>query len=210
MQLNLTPASQGKAAGKAASSVEVSDATFAADFNEPLIHQVVTAYLAGARAGTHAQKTRAQVRGGGKKPWNQKGTGRARAGTSRSPIWRSGGKVFAAVTADYSQKVNKKMYRGAMRSILSELIRQERLIVVDDFSLDAISTKNLVLKLNNLGLSDTLIVTENVDENIYFSSRNLHKIDVRDVAGLDPVSLIGFEKVLITVDALKKVEESLA
>ncbi|MEO5573070.1 MAG: 50S ribosomal protein L4 [Gammaproteobacteria bacterium] len=209
MQLNLTPVTQGKAA-KAAGSVEVSDATFAAEFNEPLIHQVVTAYLAGARAGTHAQKTRAQVRGGGKKPWNQKGTGRARAGTSRSPIWRSGGKVFAAVTADYSQKVNKKMYRGAMRSILSELVRQERLIVVDDFSLDSISTKELVLKLNNLGLADTLIVTENVDDNIYFSSRNLHKIDVRDAAGLDPVSLVGFEKVLITVEALKKLEESLA
>ncbi len=203
MQLNLTSASQG------ITSIEVSDTTFAADYNEALIHQVVTAYLAAARAGTHAQKTRAQVRGGGKKPWNQKGTGRARAGTSRSPIWRTGGKVFAAVTADYSQKVNKKMYRGAMRAILSELIRQERLIVVDEFSLDSISTKGLITKLKGLDLSDALIVTENVDENIYLSTRNLHKIDVRDVTGLDPVSLIGFEKVLITVDALKRVEESL-
>ncbi len=213
MQLNLTSASQGKADKKGAAtanSIEVSDISFACDFNEALVHQVVTAYLAGARAGTHAQKTRAQVRGGGKKPWNQKGTGRARAGTSRSPIWRSGGKVFAAVTADYSQKVNKKMYRGAMRAIFSELVRQERLIVVDDFSLEAASTKGLVLKLKDLGLSDALIVTENVDANLYLSARNLHKIDVRDVAAIDPASLIGFEKVLITVEALKKVEESLA
>lgn len=206
--MELTLASAGK--GKKGNVVAVADATFACDFNEALVHQVVTAYLAAARAGTHAQKTRAQVRGGGKKPWKQKGSGRARAGTSRSPIWRSGGKVFAAVTADYSQKVNKKMYRSAMRSILSELIRQERLVVVNEFALSEISTKGLLQRLNELSLSDVLIITEDVDQSLYLSARNLHQIDVRDVAAVDPVSLIGFEKVLITVEALKKFEELLA
>jgi len=206
--MELTLASAGK--GKKGNVVAVADATFACDFNEALVHQVVTAYLAAARAGTHAQKTRAQVRGGGKKPWKQKGSGRARAGTSRSPIWRSGGKVFAAVTADYSEKVNKKMYRSAMRSILSELIRQERLVVVNEFALSEISTKGLLQRLNELSLSDVLIITEDVDQSLYLSARNLHQIDVRDVAAVDPVSLIGFEKVLITVEALKKFEELLA
>jgi len=206
MELTLAPAGKGKKGNV----IAVADATFACDFNEALVHQVVTAYLAAARAGTHAQKTRAQVRGGGKKPWKQKGSGRARAGTSRSPIWRSGGKVFAAVTADYSQKVNKKMYRSAMRSILSELIRQERLVVVNEFALSEISTKGLLQRLNELSLSDVLIITEDVDQSLYLSARNLHQIDVRDVAAVDPVSLIGFEKVLITVEALKKFEELLA
>src|SRR3990172_2419480 len=206
MELTLAPAGKGKKGNV----VAVADATFACDFNEALVHPVVTAYLAAARAGTHAQKTRAQVRGGGKKPWKQKGSGRARAGTSRSPIWRSGGKVFAAVTADYSQKVNKKMYRSAMRSILSELIRQERLVVVNEFALSEISTKGLLQRLNELSLSDVLIITEDVDQSLYLSARNLHQIDVRDVAAVDPVSLIGFEKVLITVEALKKFEELLA
>lgn len=202
MELQLAPAGIGE-------SVQVNDAVFACDFNEPLIHQVIIAYLAGARAGTKAQKTRAEVSGGGKKPWKQKGSGRARAGTSRSPLWRGGGKVFAAVPADHFQKVNKKMYRGAMRSILSEMLRQERLVVVGEFSLDGIKTKDLLTKLKALGLEDVLIVTEDVDENLYLSARNLHKVDVRDVRGIDPVSLIGFDKVLITVNALKRLEEAL-
>ncbi len=207
MELNLSSA--GKKGGKA-KTIEIADAAFACDFNEPLIHQVVTAYLAGGRAGTHAQKTRAQVRGGGKKPWNQKGGGRARAGTSRSPIWRGGGKVFAAVTADYSQKVNKKMYRAALRSILSELIRQERLMVVDDFALDAISTKDLRAKLTDFGLSEVLILTEGLDEKLGLSARNLYRVEVCPAAAVDPVSLVGFDKVLTTVAALKKLEELLA
>ncbi|MEW6354353.1 MAG: 50S ribosomal protein L4 [Pseudomonadota bacterium] len=205
MELNVTPLDKGKKG-----AVSVADAAFGCDFNEALVHQVVTAYMAAGRAGTHAQKTRSEVRGGGKKPWKQKGTGRARAGTSRSPLWRGGGKVFAAVPGDYSQKVNKKMYRGAMRSILSELVRQERLVVVDEFALPEISTKELVSKLGALDLRDVLIVTEARDDNLLLSARNLHQVDVRNTAELDPVSLVGFEKVLMTVGALKKVEESLA
>jgi large subunit ribosomal protein L4 len=205
MELALTAVKKGKA-GK----VSVADATFGCDFNEPLIHQVVTAYLAGARAGTHAQKTRSEVRGGGKKPWKQKGSGRARAGTSRSPLWRGGGKVFAAVTGDYSQKVNKKMYRGAMRSILSELIRQDRLLVVSEFTLPEVGTKGLLAKLREWDLSDVLIVTVGFDQTLYLSARNLHKVEVCDVTDVDPVNLIGFEKVVMTVDALKKFEEWLA
>lgn len=205
MELALTAVKKGKA-GK----VNVADATFGCDFNEPLIHQVVTAYLAGARAGTHAQKTRSEVRGGGKKPWKQKGSGRARAGTSRSPLWRGGGKVFAAVTGDYSQKVNKKMYRGAMRSILSELIRQDRLLVVSEFTLPEVGTKGLLAKLREWDLSDVLIITVGFDQTLYLSARNLHKVEVCDVTDVDPVNLIGFEKVVMTVDALKKFEEWLA
>ena len=194
----------------AQSALEVSEATFGREFNEALVHQVVVAFGAGARQGSRAQKTRSEVRGGGAKPWRQKGTGRARAGTIRSPIWRSGGVTFAAKPQDHSQKVNKKMYRGAIQSILSELVRQERLIVVEKFSVEAPKTKELISKLNELELSDVLIVTSEVDENLFLAARNLYKVDVRDVQGIDPVSLIAFEKVLITADAVKALEEALA
>ena len=192
------------------SALEVSEATFGREFNEALVHQVVVAYGAGARQGTKAQKTRSEVRGGGKKPWRQKGTGRARAGTIRSPIWVGGGRAFAAKPRDHEQKVNKKMYRGAIKSILSELIRQDRLVVVEKFGVDAPKTKDLVGKLNDLELNDVLIVTAEVEENLFLAARNLYKVDVRDVAGIDPVSLIAFEKVLITADAVKQLEEALA
>ena len=191
-------------------ALEVSESTFGRDFNEALVHQVVVAFAAGARQGSRAQKTRSEVRGGGKKPWNQKGTGRARAGTIRSPIWRSGGVTFAAKPQDHSQKVNRKMYRGAIRSILSELVRQDRLIVVENFSVETPKTKELVSKLKDYDLKDVLIVTPEVEENLFLSARNLYKVDVRDVAGLDPVSLIAFEKVLVTADAVKQIEEMLA
>ena len=195
---------------KGADALTVSETTFGRDFNEALVHQVVVAYAAGARQGTRAQKTRSEGSGGGAKPWRQKGTGRARAGTIRSPIWRTGGVTFAAKPQDHSQKVNKKMYRGAMKSILSELIRQERLIVVDNFSVEAPKTKELVAKLKELELNDVLIVTGEVDENLFLAARNLYKVDARDVAGVDPVSLIAFDKVLMTADAVKQVEEMLA
>lgn len=192
-----------------AETIEVSDRTFARDFNEDLVHQVVSAYLSGGRQGTRAQKSRSEVRGGGKKPWRQKGTGRARAGTIRSPIWRSGGVTFAAKPQDHSQKVNRKMYRAALGSILSELARQERLVVVREFVLDQPKTKRLVSELGRFNLDDVLIVSESVDQNLYLASRNLHKVEVRDPDGVDPVSLIAYEKVLITVDALRKLEEKL-
>ncbi|MNE21172.1 LSU ribosomal protein L4P [Pseudomonas linyingensis] len=192
-----------------AQAIEVSERTFGDEFNETLVHQAVVAYMAGGRQGTRAQKTRSEVRGGGKKPWRQKGSGRARAGTIRSPIWRSGGVTFAAKPQDHSQKLNKKMYRAAMRSILSELVRQERLVVVEDFAVDAPKTKSLVGKLDGLGLSDVLIVTDGVDENLYLAARNLPHVDVRDVQGSDPVSLIAYDKVLVTVSAVKKFEELL-
>ncbi len=191
-------------------ALEVSEATFGREFNEALVHQVVVAYSAGARQGSKAQKTRSEVRGGGKKPWRQKGTGRARAGTIRSPIWVGGGRAFAAKPRSFEQKVNKKMYRGAIKSILSELVRQERLIVVESFGVEAPKTKELLNKLNGLNLNDVLIVTNEVDENLFLASRNLYKVDVRDVQGIDPVSLIAFENVLITKDAVKQLEESLA
>lgn len=191
-------------------ALEVSEATFGLEFNEALVHQVVVAFSAGARQGSRAQKTRSEVRGGGKKPWRQKGTGRARAGTIRSPIWRSGGVTFAAKPQDHSQKVNRKMYRGAIKSILSELVRQERLVVVENFSVEAPKTKELLSKLNELELKDVLIVTPEVDENLFLSARNLYKVDCRDVQGLDPVSLIAFEKVLMTKEAVKQLEEALA
>lgn len=191
-------------------ALEVSEATFGLEFNEALVHQVVVAFAAGARQGSRAQKTRSEVRGGGKKPWRQKGTGRARAGTIRSPIWRSGGVTFAAKPQDHSHKVNRKMYRGAIKSILSELVRQERLVVVEDFGIEEPKTKALLSKLNALGLKDVLIVTPEVDENLFLSARNLYKVDVRDVQGVDPVSLIAFEKVLMTKDAVKQLEEALA
>ena len=193
-----------------AQAIEVSERTFGGEFNETLVHQAVVAYMAGGRQGTRAQKTRSEVSGGGKKPWRQKGTGRARAGTIRSPIWRSGGTTFAAKPQDHSQKLNKKMYRAAMRSILAELVRQDRLVVVDDFAVAAPKTKELAAKLAGLGLSDVLIVSESVDQNLYLAARNLPHVDVRDVQGSDPVSLIAYDKVLITVSAVKKFEELLA
>lgn len=193
----------------ATGALEVSEATFGREFNEALVHQVVVAYAAGARQGTRAQKTRSEVSGGGKKPWRQKGTGRARAGTTRGPIWRSGGVTFAAKPQDHSQKVNRKMYRGAIKSILSELVRQERLIVVESFTVETPKTKELVAKLHALDLKDVLIVTPEVDENLFLSARNLYKVDVRDVDGIDPVSLVGFAKVLMTASAVKQLEEML-
>lgn len=200
MELTITGSGKG---------ISVSDLTFARDFNEPLVHQVVTAYLAGARQGTRAQKTRSEVRGGGKKPWRQKGTGRARAGTIRSPIWRGGGVTFAAKPQDHSQKVNRKMYRAAMRSIFSELVRQERLVVVDDMVAETPKTKAFTVKLKELGLSNALIVSESVEANLHLAARNIPYIEVRDVAGVDPVSLVAYDKVVVTVQALKKIEEML-
>ncbi len=205
MELNIL-----KPGNAEAGTVAVSDAAFGKEFNEALVHQVVTAYLAGSRQGTRAQKNRAAVSGGGKKPWRQKGTGRARAGTIRSPLWRSGGVTFAAQPQDHSQKVNRKMYRAALRSIMSELARQGRLIVVDGMELEAPKTKLLVEQLNGFGVDNVLIVTDQVGENLYLAARNLHKVDVRDVEGVDPVSLIGHDSVMVTVDAVKKFEEMLA
>ena len=190
-------------------TVSVSEVTFGKEFNQDLVHQAVVAYMAGARQGTKAQKTRSEVSGGGKKPWRQKGTGRARAGTIRSPIWRSGGTTFAAKPRNFEQKLNKKMYRGALRCILSELARQERLVVVESFDLEAPKTKELVQKLAQYDITEALIVTEEVNESLYLSARNLHKVDVCDVAGVNPVSLIRFDKVVIPVAALKKFEEVL-
>ena len=194
----------------ASGALEVSEATFGREFNEALVHQVVVAYAAGARQGTVKQKTRSEVSGGGKKPWRAKGTGRARAGTTRGPIWRSGGVTFAARPQDHTQKVNRKMYRGAIQSILSELVRQDRLIVVNDFAVETPKTKELVAKLKSMDLKDVLIVTPEVDENLFLSARNLYKVDVRDVQAIDPVSLVGFEKVLMTAAAVKQIEEMLA
>lgn len=191
-------------------TVTVSEVAFGKEFNEPLVHQVVTAYMAAGRQGSKAQKTRSEVSGGGKKPWKQKGTGRARAGTIRSPLWRSGGVTFAAKPRDFEQKVNRKMYRGAMRCILSELVRQNRLVVVDSFDVSEPKTKALIGKLNDLGVQNALIVGADVSENLYLAARNLPKVDVCDVQAADPVSLIAHEKVVVTVDALKKIEELLA
>ena len=191
-------------------AIQVSDQVFGADFNESLVHQVVTAYLAGARSGTKAQKNRAAVAGGGAKPWRQKGTGRARQGTISSPLFRGGGRAFAASPRDYVQKVNRKMYRAALRSILSELVRQERLVVVDDMAVDAPRTKELVARLDGMNLKDVLVVVEQLNENLWLSARNLYHVDVREVAEIDPVSLVAFEKVLVTSAALKQIEERLA
>lgn len=195
--------------GANAEAVELSDEAFGKDFNEPLVHQVITAYMAGARQGSRAQKTRSDVSGGGRKPWRQKGSGRARAGTIRSPLWRSGGVTFAARPQDHSQKVNRKMYRAAMRSILSELLRQERLVAVNEFGVDSPKTKQLATKLKELGLEKVLIVSEEVDENLYLAARNIPNVAVVDVAAVDPVSLVAFDKVLVTVPALRKFEEKL-
>ena len=191
-------------------SVEVAETAFGARFNEALVHQVVTAYLAGARAGTKAQKNRAAVRGGGTKPWRQKGTGRARAGTIRSPIWVGGGRTFAAQPRDHSQKVNKKMYRAALRSVFSELIRQERLVVVESLELDAPKTRLLAGKLKDLDLDNVLLLNEAFDETLFLAARNLPNVGVCDAASIDPVVLIRFEKVLITLPALKLIEERLS
>lgn len=199
-----------KPGNEAAGTLSVSDANFAREYNEDLVHQVVTSYLAGARQGTRAQKTRSDVSGGGKKPWRQKGTGRARAGTIRSPIWRSGGVTFAARPQDHSVKVNRKMYRAALKTIISELARQGRLVVVETMDLDAPKTKLLVSQLDGYGVNSALIVSDQVNENLYLASRNLQKVDVRDVQGIDPVSLLAHEKVMVTVDAVKKIEEMLA
>lgn len=203
MELNIvTP-------GGAKGTLSVSEVAFGREFNQDLVHQAVVAYMAGSRQGTKAQLTRAEVSGGGKKPWRQKGTGRARAGTIRSPIWRGGGVTFAAKPRNFDQKLNKKMYRAALQCILSELNRQERLIVVESFDVDAPKTKSLIQKLAQYDLTEALIVTEELSENLFLASRNLHKVDVRDVQGIDPVSLIRFDKVIVTVPALKKFEEIL-
>lgn len=196
--------------GANSGSVQVSEAVFDADYNETLIHQVVTAYQAAARSGTRAQKTSSEVNGGGIKPWRQKGTGRARSGTSRSPIWRSGGVTFAARPQNYEQKVNRKMYRAAMRSILSELYRQDRLLIVDEFAVSAPKTKELVAKLNDMAARDVLIITDNADENLLLAARNLHTVDVRSAAQVDPLSLVAFDKTIVTSSALKAIEEKLA
>lgn len=206
MELKLTT-SKGK---ESKSGVEVTDQTFGVEFKEGLVHQVVTAYLAGARAGTRAQKNRAAVRGGGAKPWNQKGTGRARSGTIRSPLWRSGGTTFAAKPQDWSQKINRKMYRAAMRSILSELVRQDRLMVMDEFALEQPKTKLLAEQLKTLGLDSVLILTDKMEENIFLAARNLHKVGLSEASAVDPVNLVRFDKVLATVTAIKQLEESLA
>ncbi|HEX9852860.1 MAG TPA: 50S ribosomal protein L4 [Woeseiaceae bacterium] len=191
-------------------TVDVAEATFGAEFNAPLVHQVVTAFLAGGRAGTKAQKNRAAVRGGGTKPWNQKGTGRARAGTIRSPIWVGGGRTFAASPRDFTQKVNKKMYRAALRSVFSELVRQDRLVVTESIKMQAPKTKELATMLKKLDLSNVLIVNEAFDEKIFLSARNLPNVGICDASSIDPVVLMRFEKVLISLPALKLIEERLS
>jgi len=196
--------------GVPSGSISLSGQVFGQEFNEPLVHQIVVAYLAGGRQGSKGQKTRAEVRGGGKKPWRQKGSGRARAGSSRSPLWRSGGKSFAATPRDHGQKVNRKMYRAALRSIFSELVRQERVTVLADFSLDSPKTKNLLEKLSGIQEQKILIVTLEFESNLYLASRNLIGVDVLEADSVDPVSLVGSERILVTLSALKKIEEALA
>lgn len=205
MELNIATL-EGGSAGK----VQVSETAFGRAYNEDLVHQAVTAYLSGGRQGSRAQKNRSEVSGGGKKPWKQKGSGRARAGSTRSPIWRTGGVTFAARPQDHSQKLNRKMYRAALQSILSELARQDRLVVVEKIELDQPKTKLLQQKLHALKLDNVLIVSDEVSENLYLSARNLPNVDVRDVSAADPVSLVCFDKVLITVPAVKKFDEVLA
>ena len=190
-------------------SQEVSEDIFGRDYNESLVHQITTAYMAAGRSGTKAQKNRSEVSGGGKKPWKQKGTGRARAGTSRGPIWRSGGVTFAAKPRDYSQKVNKKMYKGAISVILSELLRKDRLKIVSDLEIKEPKTKNITSLMKSLDLKDALLMTDELDENLYLSSRNLYHVGVCDTQSIDPVSLIGYENVVLTKAALKKVEAML-
>ena len=190
--------------------VSVSDDAFAASFNEPLVHQLVVSYMAGARAGTKAQKTRSEVSGGGAKPWRQKGTGRARAGTIRSPIWRSGGITFAATPRDYSQKLNKKMYRVGMRSLVSELVRQDRLILIDKLGVTEPKTRQMQARLEELGVNDALVLTDGLDSTVYLAARNIPNILVMDISIVDPVSLLQQEKVVIDEAALKKLEERLS
>ena len=191
-------------------SIEVSDSTFSAPYNEALVHQVVNAVLSGARSGTKAQKNRSQVSGGGAKPWRQKGTGRARAGTIRSPIWVGGGRAFAARPRDFSQKVNKKMYRAAMRSILSELLREDRLVVLDKFDIKQPKTKEFKKLTKKLKADSALIVNDKFDENLFLSSRNIKNMEYSDVSSINPVSLMKYEKVIINVESLKIIEERLA
>lgn len=191
-------------------AVDLSDENFAVDFKEALIHQVVTAYLAGARSGTAAQKNRSAVSGGGKKPWRQKGTGRARSGTIRSPIFTGGGQTFARSTRDYTQKINRKMYRGAMRSIVSELARQDRLMVVDGLAADKPNTRAMAAKLAELGVSNGLIILPEEDRNVMLSVRNLPNVECITVAQVDPVSLVAYDKVLTTADAVKALDEKLS
>ena len=193
-----------------AGTVDVADSAFGAEFNEPLVHQVVNAFLAGSRAGTKSQKNRSAVRGGGAKPWRQKGTGRARAGTIRSPIWVGGGRAFAAKPRDYSQKVNKKMYKAALRSVFSELVRQDRLVITDSIEMKAPKTRELAGKLKGLDHDSVHIINEAFDENVFLSARNLPNVGICDAAAIDPVVLMRFDKVLITVPALKLVEERLS
>ncbi|MEY2862996.1 MAG: hypothetical protein RLY58_703 [Pseudomonadota bacterium] len=190
-------------------AIELSDVAFGREFNEALVHQVVVAYLAGGRQGSKAQKSRGEVSGGGKKPFKQKGTGRARAGSIRSPIWRGGGKTFAARPQDWSQKVNRKMYRGAMQCILAELVRQDRLVLIEELNVASPKTKDLLATLTALNATKALIVTDSVDENLYLAARNLPHVDVIDTAAVDPVSLISFEKVVMSVNAAKKLEVEL-
>ncbi len=198
----------GQASG---STIAVADEVFGRVFNEALVHQVAVAYMAGGRAGTRAQKTRSEVSGGGTKPWRQKGTGRARAGSIRSPLWRGGGVTFAARPQDHSQKVNKKMYRAALCSIFSELVRQERLVVVNGLAVAEPKTKFIIAQLNDLGVQGSaLLVVEDLDRNLYLAARNLPRVEVRDVAGLDPVSLIRFDKIIVTVAALERIRGWLA
>ncbi len=191
-------------------SVSVSDTVFGVNYNEGLVHQIVTAYLAGGRAGTSAQKTRSEVRGGGAKPWRQKGTGRARAGTSRGPIWTGGGVTFAAKPRDYTQKVNKKMYRGAMRSILSKLAADDRLLILDELTIAEPKTRLMQGKLAELGVNKVLILLDNVTDSVYLASRNLRNVQVLDVDGIDPVSLVRFPHIITTQAAIKQLEERLA
>jgi len=196
--------------GAAGKDLQVSELAFGKEFNEPLIHQVVTAFMAAGRAGSKAQKTRAEVRGGGIKPWRQKGTGRARAGSIRSPIWVGGGRAFAAKPRSFEQKVNRKMYRGAMRSLLSELIRQERLLVVESLDLAEPKTKLFVAQMKELGIDGGLFVIEAFEEKLWLASRNLHSVELLEASALDPVSLLRHEHVVMTVAALRRIEESLA
>ena len=190
-------------------SIEIADTAFSVDFNEPLVHQVITAFLSGGRAGTKAQKNRSEASGGGAKPWRQKGTGRARAGTIRSPIWVGGGRTFAAKPRNFSQKINRKMYRGAMRSMLSELIRQNRLFIVNSIDIKNSKTRDLTKILKKHDLESVLIIIENYDENIFLASRNLSNVSVCDVKSMNPVALIRYEKVLVTIKSIKMIEEYL-
>lgn len=206
MEVNVLSLEKGAAGG----SVSVAESVFGASFNEPLVHQVVTAFLAGARAGTKAQKSRSDVRATTAKPWRQKGLGRARAGSYASPIWRGGGVTFAARPRSYRQKVNRKMYRAALRAIVSELLRQERLLVVDRFEVNEPRTKAVAAALRRIGVERGLVVTEVLEENLYLGARNLPAVAVCDVTALDPVSLVRFERVVITEAALKALEERLA